>query len=392
MKKLAGLSGLAAAFVLVAAAPVAANNPNSDVTYDQIAKQAKNIEGEPVTISTNFFLGWTGAWDTVVLRSAELWKKWLPTGSKVEWKRNLQGPPVITDLIAGKQQIGYLGDNPAIVSTAKAALAPISIVALNLVSSGRMCGTILVRSDAPEFKSYREAIAWLDGKIVGVPKGSCADRLGQLMLQKEGVKVQWQQMQGEVIVTSLQAKRIDAAIMYEPHLSKSVFDDHARWAASPAVFGELDADAIVMREDFIKKNPDVVVAWLKANIEALYFLRDKPIETVEFLKKELPDYSRENLWYALYGAQPESIGASGPVVRGKMIIDADGRSLLERGYQFLLDHKIVRDPKMRDGAVRTEYVTRAFEELGLDPNQQLFEIPAGLTNPFKGDELVEGGK
>lgn len=394
MGKRTNISGLIAAIVLASASQVTAEvtNSNSAVTYESIAAQAKNVEGAPVHISTNFFLAWTGAWDTVILRDAELWKKWLPAGSTVEWKRNLQGPPVITDLIANKQQIGYLGDNPAIVSTTKQALAPISIVGLNLVSSGRMCGTILVRSDAPEFKTHQEAIKWLDGKTVGVPKGSCADRLGQLMFKKEGVKVRWQQMQGEVIVTSLQAKRIDAAIMYEPHLSKSVFDGHARWAASPAAYGELDADIIIMRDDFIKANPDAAVAWLKANIEALYYLRDKPLETVEYLKKELPEYTRENLWYAIYGSQPEEIGASGPVLRAMMTINDDGRSLIERGYQFLLENKIVREPKLRDGAVRNDLMTRAFEELGLDPSQQLFEIPAGLKNPFKGDQLVEDAK
>ena len=82
-------------------------------------------------------------------------------GSEVSWKRNLQGPPVITDLVAGKQEIGYIGDNPSIVATTKRALAPISIVAVNATSPGRMCGMIMVRIHAPQAKDYKEAAQWL---------------------------------------------------------------------------------------------------------------------------------------------------------------------------------------------------------------------------------------
>lgn len=360
--------------------------------YDSIAAQAKQADAPPVNIATNYFLGWTGAWDTLILRETKLWEKWLPKGSTVEWKRNLQGPPVVTDILAGKQQIGYLGDNPAIVATTKRTLASVSIVGANLMSQGRMCGTFVFRSDAPSFKDYKEAAQWLKGKTVGVPKGSCADRLGRLMLAAEGVDVVWQQMQGEVIVTSLQAKKIDAGVMYEPHLSKTVFDGHAKYAWSPGVYDEVDADLVFMRNDFIEQNRTAAVAWLKANVEALYFLRDKPLETVEFIKKELPDYSRENIWYALYGTLPEGIGAAGPVLRASLTITPEARQLIERGHKFLVDSKIVKDPALPDDAIRTDIVEQAFKELGLDPTKALYDIVPGATNPYKGDELAGVGK
>lgn len=365
---------------------LAAGYNNSSL--DQISTKAKQIDGPPAKISTNYWLAWTGAWDTVILKEAKLWEKWLPKGSEVSWKRNLQGPPVITDLVAGKQEIGYIGDNPSIVATTKRALAPISIVAVNATSPGRMCGMIMVRSDAPQFKDYKEAAQWLQGKTIGVPKGSCADRLGQVMLKRENVNAVWQQMQGEVIVTSLQAKKLDAAALYEPHLSKAVFDNHAHYAISPAAYGETDANTIVMRADFIEKHRNVAIAWLKANIEALYFLRDKPIETIEFVKKELPEYTRENLWHAIYGQPPSITGASGPVLRGMMSLTPDVRALLERGYKFLHELKVVQDPNLHSEAVRDDLITTAFQELGLDPTKGLFEIAAGGKNPFKGDELI----
>jgi NitT/TauT family transport system substrate-binding protein len=365
---------------------------NADATWKSIAAKAANAPGAAVAIRTNYWLAWTGAWDTVVLKEAKLWEKWLPKGSTVEWKRNLQGPPVITDLVANKQNIGYIGDNPSIVATTKRDLAPISIVAVNEMSPGRMCGLMMVRVDAPAFKDHREAMKWLDGKTVGVPKGSCADRLGQHMLKREGVKVTWQQMQGEVIVTSLQAKRIDAAFLYEPHVSKAVVDGHGRYAASAAQYDEQDANTVLMRKDFIEANRGAAIAWLKANIEALYFIRDNPVETVNYVKKELPDYSRENLWHAIYGKPPAAIGAAPIALYGEMAITARARAMLQRGHAFLREAKIVQEVTFHPEAIRDDLVNQAFRELGLDPAQGLFEIPASDANPFKGDQLVAGAK
>ena len=150
--------------------------PFNNSNYSAISAKAAQAQGDPVNVNVNLFLGWTGAWDTVVMKQANILEKWLPKGSKVEWKRNLQGPPVITDLLANKQNIAYLGDNPAIVSTTKTSIAPLKIVGFNMISMGRMCGVLLARSDAPKFNSPEEVFKWLQDKKVAVPKGSCADR------------------------------------------------------------------------------------------------------------------------------------------------------------------------------------------------------------------------
>ncbi|MDO9217863.1 MAG: hypothetical protein Q7U14_11370, partial [Lacisediminimonas sp.] len=80
-----------------AAAPAQAFNTSQ---YSAIAAKAAQAQGAPVVVQTNLFLGWPGAWDTVVMKQGNILEKWLPKGSTVEWKRNLQGPPVITDLLA----------------------------------------------------------------------------------------------------------------------------------------------------------------------------------------------------------------------------------------------------------------------------------------------------
>lgn len=356
--------------------------------YDVIAAKAAPASGAPVTVNVNLFLGWTGAWDTIIMKQMNILPKWLPKGSTVEWKRNLQGPPVITDMLANKQNIAYLGDNPAIVSTTKGSIAPLKIVAFNLISAGRMCGILLIRSDAPTMNSPAEVFQWLKGKTVAVPKGSCADRTGQEMAKKAGVEVNWVFNQAEVIVTSLQAKKIDAAFVYEPSAANAVKLGYGRYALSGAHYNLHDANAIIMREDFIQKNRPAAIAWLKANIEALYFMRDNPIETVNAIKRELPDFTKENIWEAFYAQMPANTGGSPIVNTAVMTITPQAVNLANFVFGFLKSMKVVQG-ELGSDAIDPTLVAQAFTELGLDPKKALFEIKGGLPteNPFIKDGL-----
>ena len=377
-----------ALFSGVATAQSGGLGPFNNSSYAAISSKVAQAQGDPANITVNLFLGWTGAWDSVVMKQANLLEQWLPKGSKVEWKRNLQGPPVVTDLLANKQNIAYLGDNPAIVSTTKTSIAPLKIVGFNLISMGRMCGVLLVRSDAPKFNSPEEVFKWLQDKKVAVPKGSCADRTGQEIMRRAGISVDWQYNQAEVIVTSLEAKKIDAAVVYEPSASNAVENGFGRFALSGAHYKLLDADAIIMRQDFIEKNRGAAVAWLKANIQALYFMKEKPIETVNLIKKEIPELTRENIWQAFYGQMPPDTGALPVVNNAVMSIIPASRELSTNVFAFLKGLNVVQGELSSD-AIDPSLVVQAFKELGLDPDRALFELRGGLPkdNPFRKNEL-----
>lgn len=370
----------------VLAAPLV--QADATLTYEDIAKLAKPVAGSPVQIKTNYFLAWTGAWDSVILREKELWKQWLPEGSTVEWKRNLIGPPVVTELLAGKQNIGYLGDNPAVASTTKRQIAELNLVAVNAASPGRLCGNLIVRADAPQFASPEEVLKWLDGKTVGAPKGSCAERLTQVMAKQSGTRFKFRALAPEVIITSLQAGKVDAAMIFEPYASKAVFDGAGRYGLSAGFFGEQDANALIMRRDFIDAHPEAAVAWLKADIQAMLFLRDHPIESIEIIKKELPEYSKENLWYALYGALPSETGANEEVMRGAFAFTPTVNDLIARIAGFLHESRLSQQAELPEGAVQPQLIEQALKELGLDASQELFTAKGSTSNPFKGDELL----
>src|SRR3954471_24428090 len=139
---------------------------------------------DPVKLTVGYQPYDTISYSAVVMRALELWKKYLPPGSEVEFQAALQGSIIVNQMLANKQQIGYLGDMPAVVATTKRSVAPIDLVANTGMSQGQRCNVVMVRADAPKFKSPDEAIKWLDGKVVATPQGSCAHRFLGLVLQR----------------------------------------------------------------------------------------------------------------------------------------------------------------------------------------------------------------
>jgi len=74
---------------------------------------------EPVKLTIGYQPYDTISYSAVVIRALELWKKYLPPGSEVEFQAALQGSIIVNQMLANKQQIGYLGDMPAVVATTK---------------------------------------------------------------------------------------------------------------------------------------------------------------------------------------------------------------------------------------------------------------------------------
>ena len=225
-------------------------------------------------------------------------EKNLPPGSEVEFQNALQGSLIVNQMLANKQQIGYLGDMPAVVATTKRSVAPINLVANTGLSPGQRCNVIMVRADAPKFGSPEEAVKWLDGKTIATPQGSCAHRFLGLIIEKTKIKPAAILNQSiEVIATNLRSGKIDGAVLWEPSVSRIgdiVGEGSARIVATGYTFGISDAGAIAMREDFMKERPDIVEAWLKTELEAQQYVIDPKnwTKVAEFVKGQTAGHYR----------------------------------------------------------------------------------------------------
>ena len=323
----------------------------------------------------------TISYSPVVIRAKELWKKYLPEGTTVEWEAALQGSVIVNAMVADKQQIGYLGDMPAVVCTTKTDIAPIKLVASLGLSAGQRCNVIMVRADAPQFATPEEAIKWLDGKTVATPKGSCADRFLRTVMQKAGVAPKEVLNQSlEVIATNFRVKKIDAAVLWEPTVSRigdMVGEGVARIVATGYNFDSPDAGFVAMRADFFEANPDIALGWLKAELEAQQFLMDPNNweEVARMVSEQATGITPAMAWFSLFGAIPAGSGGA-PERDTKPFIFTDGvHTLLDGTYEFLFASKVINVDKAPAGAIDDSLARKAAEEMGVT-------VPMGVIIPL----------
>ena len=312
---------------------------------------------EPVKLTVGYQPYDTISYSAVVIRALDLWKKYLPPGSEVEFQAALQGSIIVNQMLANKQQIGYLGDMPAVVATTKRSVAPINLVANTGMSQGQRCNVVMVRADAPKFKTPDEAIKWLDGKVVATPQGSCAHRFLGLMIEKTKIKpAQILNQSIEVIATNLRTGKVDGAVLWEPSVSRIgdiVGEGAARVVATGYTFGIADAGAIAMREDFMKQRPDIVEAWLKTELEAQRYVLDPKnwTKVAEFVKGQTAGITVPMAWFSIYGAIPKSAGGSPVRDEKPFVFDDRVRKLLDETYVYLHNTKAIDVDKPAPGAL-----------------------------------------
>lgn len=319
----------------------------------------------PVDITYGYHPYWTGGWNGVVIKHKELWKKYLPKGSKVRFEPHLTGPPMVNAMLANKMQIGTMGDMPSLVATTKKSIGDIRLVSVPMYSLGQNCNKIVVRKDAPDFKSYKDAMKWMTGKPFAVHRGTCANRFVESAIDKGAFKPSKLQFTAiEVIASNFESGKLDAAAMWEPHARRVVELGYAKYAATGAPWGEADANFSLMRQDFIEQHRDAAVGWMKAEIEAVRFMVDHPKETAQMIVDEVKGYDFKTAWKALYEGHPDSVGGTPVTYIGKMVFDDDVMKLMSGGYAFLHKIKVLKSPDVPKDAVNDGPLKEALAAMG----------------------------
>lgn len=360
-----------------------------DLAYGQ------QLSGKPVSFNVAIRPDWTQGWFGMINQEKAFWKKYLPAGSEVTFSHPIQGGIVTNELIAEKSMIGHNGDAPGLIATFQRERADIRAIGLIGSSpSGYHCYQVLVRKDAPEFTSSKEALKWLDGKKVATPKGSCSDRFFQYVLAKEGIKpAEYLNLSIGVITTNLRTGQIDGACTWDPQgaaVSTIAGEGSARVVATGEPWGERDSGTIVCRKDFIDRNPDIVKAWLKSEIEAQLWYCDprNHREVLEIAQKYVKGFSHKALWFSLAGLLPEPY-FGGNVRDEKLFVWNDEVTALQaRVLDFLAENKVVPSSKLLPGAIDDSLARQAMAELKVSsPLVRLKAVPLD-----KGYPLVQDAK
>jgi NitT/TauT family transport system substrate-binding protein len=306
-----------------------------------------------------------------VVRELHLLEKYLPHEGKykdvkydVVWHNFTSGPPLNSELLADKLDIGNMADFPAVLgaSAFRAANNGVRTYYISTLSGGVTgAGNAVVVPIESSIESFDQ----LRGKRISVPMGSTAHAMLLRAIHDQGWDpdrdVSITSQAPEVAGSALKANQIDAHADFVPFGELFPFRGIARKVYDGSSSGITTTHGVQVRSDFVEKYPEIVVAYLKATLEADSLIRSNPEE----LSEKLASWTgiQAEVCYAFHG--PWGIQTRDYTLKPeylKAIREADSTlRQLKKTNQSLDINSFVND----------RYIRQAAKEMGLDYDARL---------------------
>lgn len=204
-------------------------------------KKVVRIAVQPSSAFIPLYVARTNGWIEEALKKENV---------EVQWTDFEAGPPMNESFSAGQQDIGVIGDIPA-VSAVAAGQDNVYIADIN----GGPAYAVLVKPD-----SSIQSVADLKGKKVGTVVGSTSQNLLEKLLQKNGLTikdVELVNISAGDAQTVLANGNVDAVSIWEPTVTRLEANKTARILADGTDVGFKGVNVIFARNQFIKDNPDI---------------------------------------------------------------------------------------------------------------------------------------
>jgi NitT/TauT family transport system substrate-binding protein len=329
------------------------------------ASNSPGKPGEPIQLVVGFNPYFAPAWTLAIVLHRELWKPYLPAGSRVDLSVGLRGPVMADYLRTGQLHFAYVGDAAVTLAASK---SDIRLIAVTMMSQD-LC-VLVVRADAPVFANPKAGARWLDGKRIATTPGTCQGRFTQLVVDREGIRpARIFDLGRESLESAFREGRIDAAGVPEPGASDLVVRGVARRLTSSLVYGEWDASFIATSDGLLRARPDVVNGWLAAELAAQQFLSDSgnADEVVRILAPRARLVSDLALRKALFEAYPEAQGGSPVRAVFPFAFTAEATDTVRRIHAYLRQRGLVPAGEPRKGLITREWTERVLAARKLKP-------------------------
>ena len=229
----------------------------------------------------------------LVIKEMKLLEKHLPKEGKykdadfqITWSDYSSGGPITNQMLANKLSIGVMGDYPLIVNGAKFQ-ATNSLRSLYVAGTGynvKGSGNAIVVPVASNIYSIDD----LKGKAVSTPVGSAAWGMLYKAMQDANIPASAYELKNQapaVGAANIAAGKIDAHADFCPWSEIMEFRGTGRKIYDGSETGVPYLHGVVVREDFAKEYPEVIVAYIKAVYEAGEWIRQDPMRAVESMEK-----------------------------------------------------------------------------------------------------------
>lgn len=303
------------------------------------------------------------------VRELELLEKHLPTDGKyegvkydIQWSSYTSGPPITNKMLADQIDIGLMGDFPAVINLIKfqqeAKDADTIFIGTLAYSPNGAGNAVVVPKD-----SDAKTLADLKGGTVSVPFGSAAHGMLLKALADAGLDpetdVNLISQAPEVGGSSLRTGQIDAHADFVPFGELFPFRGFAKKIFDGAQTGVPTLHGITVRSDFAEEHPEIVVAYLKAVLEANQMFQADP----EGISAQIEEWSgiEKEVVYMFLG--PSGLQPLDPTIREVQV------SALKNSIATLTSLGRIEKPVNPEEVVNwidESYLLTAMEELGLD--------------------------
>ncbi|MEU8694514.1 ABC transporter substrate-binding protein [Streptomyces sp. NPDC048665] len=282
---------------------------------------------------------------------------------KVDWQDYATGAPITAQMTAGKIDIGSMGDFPLLLNAARGKQLgrPTHLVS---VTGYNLRGGLNTVVTAPDAKLA--SLTDLKGKTVSTSIGSAADGTLVRALQRAGIDpdkgISKLNQQPAVGASALASGSVDALSQFVAWPGLLAYQGKAKALYDGAQLNLPTFHGVTAREDFARRHPAVLEAFLKAQAEATDYLNAHPVTAAEKVARAtgLP----AEVVYLYNGAH--GIATFDPAVKPQLV------SALKQDVSVLKAAKLTGDIDV-DSFVDDQYVKKA---LGTSYAQRLTAAPA----------------
>jgi NitT/TauT family transport system substrate-binding protein len=322
-----------------------------------------------------------------LVRELKLLEKYLPHDGKyqdvtydIQWESQPTGGQLNSKFLNNQLDIVQMADFPAIIGATAFAEAGGDVHSLYIATlSGGISGAgnaILVPTNSPV-----QSLSELKGKTISVPFVSTA----HAMLLRAILDLGWDPAKDVTIITqtpevagtALRSGQIDAHADFVPFGELFPFRGFARKIFDGSSTRVTTTHGVQTRSDFAAKYPELVVAYLKATLEADRQLRKEPEEYSEKLAKWTG--VEAEVYYAFHG--PQGIQTRDYTLKPEFV-----EAIRQASQTAKVLKKIKRDLNI-EKFIDDKFIRQAAKEFGYDYDARLKDY---APLPFAGKDFGGG--
>ncbi|OJZ74981.1 ABC transporter substrate-binding protein [Mycobacterium paraffinicum] len=206
------------------------------------------------------------------------------TGTKyaVRWQDYDTGAPITAQMLAEKIDIGSMGDYPMLINGSKTQANPLARTEMVSITGYNPKGALNMVVVAPD--SSATVLADLAGAKVSASVGSAGHGTLVRALGRAGITgVEVLNQQPQVGASALESGQVNGLSQFVAWPGLLVYQGKAKLLYDGAELNLPTLHGVVVRRSYASAHPEVLAAFLQAQLDATDFLNDKPLEAARIV-------------------------------------------------------------------------------------------------------------